>query len=145
MKDIYTIKSKLILTCIVILVWVILFTSLAKYYGALNFWALMLIGASAIAFFAILALPGGIAPDGTIKESRIRFAIAGSLMVVYLVYFGSVAYLDYVAKDAQDGATETFAITIMPTLSNLLMVTVSFYFGSTAAIEIANTVSKRNK
>ncbi len=140
-----TFKKNLMLICIAVLGWIIVFNLVAEFYDAANSWSLMLIGASIITFFALLALPGNLATDGTIKESRIRFSIAGSLIVLYLVYFGSVVYLDYEMTDEKEKITETFAVNIMPTLSNLLMVTISFYFGSTAAIDIAGRFSKKDQ
>ncbi len=134
--------KRLFFTCFIVIAWIILFYLLNFFYSEVNFWAIMLIGASIITFFGLLGLPGGITTNGTLVEAKIRFAITGSLVIVYLVYFGSVVYLHKDAQNEDDLTIGSFASTMIPTLSNLLMVVVSFYFGSTAAIEIANTVSK---
>ncbi|MEK6152909.1 hypothetical protein WIW50_06605 [Flavobacteriaceae bacterium 3-367] len=138
-------RKELFLTCLAILLWVLIFMWLGRAYGNIDLWAVMLIGATLIAFFGLLGLPGGIAPDGSIKESRVRLAIAGSLIIIYLVYFGSVVYLDDSPKGVDGKTVESFAETMMPTLTNLLTVTISFYFGATAAIEVADAVSKKKK
>lgn len=138
-------RKQLFLTCLVILLWVLLFMWLGRAYGNIDLWALMLIGATLIAFFGLLGLPNGTTADGSIKESRVRLAIAGSLVIIYLVYFGSVVYLDASPQEVDGKAVEGFAETMMPTLTNLLTVTISFYFGATAAIEVADAVSKKKK
>jgi hypothetical protein len=95
----------------------------------------MLIGAALLTFFGFLQLPGTIDENGAFRESQIRLAIAATLVVAYLVYFGSAVYLEPVMKDGN--RVHTFAEDLFPTLTNLLTITISFYFGSTAAIEIA--------
>ncbi len=140
-----SLQKKLLFTCAAVLGWIIVFKLLGKFYGTTTSWGLMLIGAAIITFFSILALPGGVEMEGTIKESRIRFAIAGSLVILYLVYFGSVVYLEYEVNHTEEKTVSSFAVGFLRTLSNVLMVTVSFYFGSTAAIDIAGRFTKKNQ
>lgn len=141
MRNILNIRLGLFLTCIILIAWVILFYTLNFYYNGVDYWALMLIGAAIVTFFGLLALPGGISKDGSILESRIRFAVTGCLIIVYLVHFGSIVYDDNLLKEDSG----SFAISTISTFSNLLVVVISFYFGSTAAIEIADTVSKKGQ
>src|SRR6185503_18261872 len=63
--------------------------------------------------FGCLALPGSRDPEGNFRESRIRFSIAITVLVLYLVFFGmSVFWTDGANKD------------MVATLTNLLMVVI---------------------
>ncbi len=143
MENKFNIGKKIFLISIVVISWVALFLWLGRKYGAIDFWAIMLIGAAVITFFAFLGLPGNVDENGAFRESRIRLAIVATLIIAYIVYFGSVVYLDSSLNNNEKGI-DTFARDLLPTLTNLLMVTISFYFGSTAATEIAASLSKKS-
>ena len=139
------IEKTIFVVCVVVISWIIVFMWLGRTYkgqGNVDFWAIMLIGSAVITFFAFLGLPGNVDENGAFRESRIRLAVTATLIITYLVYFGSVVYL---SPEVDEGGkiVNTFAQDLLPTLTNLLMVTISFYFGSTAAIEIAGSLSKR--
>jgi hypothetical protein len=134
---------RITLLCIIIILWVALFLWLGRHYEWRDYWALMLIGAALFTFFGILQLPANTDEKGAFSESRIRLAISATLTVSYLVYLGSVVYLDPVLN-AQGNRVPTFADDLFPTLTNLLTVTISFYFGSTAAIEIAGSRPRKD-
>ena len=138
------IGKSLFLTGVAVISWIALFLWLGRKYQVIDFWAIMLIGSAVITFFSFLGLPGNVDKNGAFRESRIRLAIAGTLIIAYLVYFGSVVYL-VPGVDKSGKEIETFARNVLPTLTNLLMVTISFYFGSTAAIEIAGSLSKKGR
>ncbi len=129
-------RSRISLIGIVVMVWVVPFLWLGRRYGAIDLWGIMLIGAALVTFFGMLQMPGSVDENGIFRESQIRLAVAATLIVTYLVYFGSVVYL---------APSETFGRDLLPSLTNLLMVAISFYFGSTAAIEIADSLSKKAK
>ena len=90
---------------------------------------LMLIVVGLATFFGTLALPGGTEPDGTVRERRIRFCIAATLVVIYIVYFGTTAFWK-----EEVSALEKEMIS---TLTTLLSIVLPFYFGASAAVEIA--------
>ena len=134
--------KKMVLIGIAVVSWVALFLWLGRTTGTRDFWAMMLIGAAAITFFGFLGLPGNIDDKGAFRESRIRLSITGTLLIVYLIYFGSIVYLQP-DTDAEGNIIKTEAESLLPTLTNLLMVTIPFYFGSSVAVEIANLQSKK--
>ena len=92
---------------------------------------LMTIAVGLITFFGILDLPGGVSADGGFTTGRVRFALTATLVVIFVVFFGTTAYwsndLDKVAE---------FPKLMVGCLSTLLSIIIPFYFGTTAAIEI---------
>ena len=88
-----------------------------------------------ITFFGLLCLPGAVGGGGEFRESRIRLGIAGSLLLVYLAYFGTVVFLanPTVANESRE---------LLPTLTSLLSVVIPFYFGASAAVEIGSRLKK---
>lgn len=138
------IVKKLFLLSFVLILWVTLFLWLGRTFGKIDFWGMMLIGASVITFFGMLGLPGSVDKNGSFRESRIRLAITASFIVLYLVFFGSLENIDK-TYDANGDEIKTFASDLLPLLNSILMVTISFYFGSTAAIEIADSLSKKRR
>jgi hypothetical protein len=87
---------------------------------------LTIISAGVLTLFGTLALPGAQDEDGSYREQRIRFSIAITFLVVYLVFFGMAVFWD----------TGTNA-KMVETLTNLMMVVMPFYFGASAAAQIA--------
>lgn len=85
-----------------------------------------------VTFFGILALPGGKNPDGTFREQRVRFTITASLLICYLVLLTTSVFW----RDDQ------FNVTMVDTLTNLMMIVLPFYFGSSAAVEWATKNKK---
>lgn len=141
MEDRSNIVKWLAVICIIIVSWASLFLLMGRFWGEnglRELWAIMLIGSAIIAFYTTLAFPGSIDEHGIIRESRIRLAVMSALLMTYLVYFGSVVYLDV------EQHIETFAKEVLPTLTQLLAITISFYFGSTAAIEILKGSGKKD-
>ena len=126
-------NNRFIAICVVVLLWVGGLLYLGRTSNSRDAWAMMLIGSSLITFFGILH---NIADEIPKLEARIRLAICATLVVAYLVYFGSVVYLEP-ALDDKGNRIKTFADEIFPTLTTLVTVAVSFYFGSTAAIQIS--------
>lgn len=80
-----------------------------------------------ITFFGIFMLPGR-SEESTIKNSRIRFAIAASLVVVYLIYVGIVIFMP--------GSLTGVAKELFPTITTLLAVVVPFYFGAEVVVKV---------
>lgn len=78
-----------------------------------------------LTLFGSLALPGAQDENGNFREERIRFSIAISVLVVYLVYFCGAVWW-YGGKKNE----------MVETLTNLVMVVVPFYFGASAAAQI---------
>jgi len=139
-----TIGRGIFFTFLAVICWIALFMWLGQHSEGhdIFFWAIMLIGSSVITFFAFLGLPGNVI-NGSFSESRIRLAITATLIITYLVYFGSVVYL---GSDVPESGKRiaSFAKDLLPTLTNLLMVTISFYFGSTAGIKIAEILKTKS-
>lgn len=144
MKNKEYLNKRIIFIFIIVIVWIATFLWLGRVFGSRDLWGLMLIGAALITFFGFLQLPGSTNENDTFQESRIRLAIAATLIVAYLVYFGSVIYLDPEKDKETNKVVKTFAEDMLPTLTNLLTITLSFYFGSTAAIEVAGKLSQNN-
>lgn len=145
MKNSTDIRAKLIFIFIIVMLWIAIFLLLGRGLNSMysrDLWGLMFIGAALITFFGFLQLPGNVDVNGSFQESRIRFAIAATLIVAYLVYFGSVVYLGPDLDKETGEKLPTFAEDMLPTLTNLLTITISFYFGSTAAIEVADKLSQ---
>jgi hypothetical protein len=87
-------------------------------------------------FFGILGLPGGYeAPGGAFTEARIRLAITATLME-YLVYFGTLVFLP------RDQNVVGYDKDVLPTLTDLIKIAIPFYFGASAAVQIAAVRSK---
>jgi hypothetical protein len=105
------------------------------YFHHRAFLGLMMVIVAVIVFFGLLACPGSY-QGGTFSEARIRLAITATLLIAYLVYFGTVVFLE---KNPDEAA---FAPDVLPTLTNLLSITIPFYFGATAALEIAKVRSQ---
>lgn len=87
---------------------------------------LTLISAAVLTLFGTLALRGAQDEGGSFSEQRIRFAIALTVLVVYLVYFGMAVFW-----------TEGTNQKMVETLTNLMMVVIPFYFGASAVAQIA--------
>ena len=87
---------------------------------------LTVISAAAVTVFGTLALPGAQDETGSFREPRIRFSIAMTVLVVYLVFFGMAVYWD-------SGANKD----MVASLTTLVMVVIPFYFGASAAAQIA--------
>ena len=140
MKYIGAFATRITLLAILVIAWVGFFTWLGRRLDMVDWWALGLIGAALFTFFGLLI--GSIDQNGALRESQIRLAITATLIVIYVVYFGTSVY--FIAERNERGEPlPSFAKDLLPTLTNLLMVSISFYFGSTAAIEIAKTLSKK--
>nr|CAP48589.1 putative integron gene cassette protein [uncultured bacterium] len=144
MKNKMHFSARVIFILLMVMVWVTVFLIWGRENESRDLWGLMFIGAALITFFGFLAIPGSSSESGAFQESRIRLAIAAALIVGYLVYFGSVVYLDPEIDQETGKVIQTFATEMLPTLTNLLTVTISFYFGSTAAIEVAGKLSQKN-
>jgi hypothetical protein len=130
------IQTQLAWLPVVLILWVVTLGTLGRVFGYIDLWGIMLIGAAFITFFGFLRMPGSTDSQDNFSESRIRLAVCATVLVVYLVYFGSAVYLNpTVAPDGRE--IRTYASELFPTLTNLLGVTIAFYFGSSAAVSIA--------
>jgi uncharacterized membrane protein len=98
-------------------------------------YSLITITIAVITFFGLLMLPGGVEENGSISESRIRFCITATFVLVYITFFGITTFWDEKEKSSE------YMKILIPTLTTLLSVVVAFYFGATAAVE---AFGKRN-
>jgi hypothetical protein len=87
--------------------------------------------AALLTLFGTLALAGGQDETGSFREERIRFSIAISVLVLYLVFFGMAVFWDTGTNRA-----------MVETLTNLMMVVIPFYFGASA---VAQASSKKSR
>ena len=94
-----------------------------------SFLSLMLVLVALVAFFGLLMSPGATNEDGTVREARIRLAIAATLVIVYVVFFGTTVFF----RDPK--ATSGFAEKMLETLTTMLTVVLPFYFGASAVAE----------
>ena len=118
--------------CALIIGWIGLFLWLGRYLAYRDAWALMLIGAALISFFGALRFSEN---DG--EEGRMRSAITVSVIVTYVTYLGSVIYL-VPEVDSNGNSVKTFADQMLPSLTTMVTVVLSFYVGSSAAVKIAD-------
>jgi hypothetical protein len=132
----------LVIICIVLLLWVGILGWLGRRYEYVDLWAFSLVGAAFIVFFGFALLPGTVQEDGSFSESRLRLALCATILVVYLVYFASTVYLNPTfTKEGKE--LKTFAADMLPTLTNLLSITLAFYFGSSAVSAVAGKREKQ--
>jgi len=105
------------------------------YYTPLQWKALnaMLGLVAIVSFFGILALPGGWQEGTGFAEGRVRLALTAALVMLYVTYFATSIFW-FNTPEAQQSE---LARALFTTLANMLMVVVPFYFGATAATEIA--------
>jgi hypothetical protein len=87
---------------------------------------LTLVFTAVLTLFGTLALPGAQDEGGSFREPRIRFSIAITILVLYLVYFGMAVWWD-------TGTNKE----MVETLTNLMMVVIPFYFGASAVAQVA--------
>lgn len=101
-------------------------------YDALAVTLVLILGGT-ITLFGTMAIPGAQTADGSFSEQRIRLAIAMTVLVVYLVYFGMAVVW---------GGNLT---PMVGTLTNLVMVVIPFYFGASAAVQWAEKAGTKQK
>jgi hypothetical protein len=82
---------------------------------------LTLIVTGVATLFGTMAMSGAQNPDGSFREQRIRLSIAMTVLVVYLVYFGMAVLW-----------TQHETPALVGTLTDLLKITIPFYFGASA-------------
>ena len=87
---------------------------------------LTIIVTAIVTLFGTLALPGAQDEKGNFLEQRIRFSIATTILVVYLLLFSMAVFWD-----------SGINIPMVETLTNLMMVVIPFYFGASAAAQFA--------
>lgn len=87
--------------------------------------ALILIISAIFTFFGTMSIDGAQNSDGSFREQRIRFSIAASILVTYLIYFGMA-----IMWGDDPGGSKVFG-----TFTDLMMVVIPFYFASSAAVE----------
>jgi hypothetical protein len=65
--------------------------SYSKQFGPFGL-SLTLVIVGQATFLDILAIPGGSERDGSLRERRIRLSIVATLVVIYVVYFGTTVF-----------------------------------------------------
>ncbi len=85
--------------------------------------------AMVITLFGLLALPGARTDEGIFREERVRFAIAGTLLVVYFVLFCNAVLFGEGDKSINSK--------MMDTLTMLMTIVLPFYFGTSGLVEWA--------
>jgi len=93
-------------------------------------YSVMTISLALLTFFVLLDLPGGRDADGEFTSQRLRLCITVTLVVLFIVYFGTTGYWD------EHEVAADFPKLMMQTLGGLLSIVIPFYFGTTAAVEI---------
>lgn len=100
---------------------------MSKYWWGWVALSITLMLAMVITLFGLLALPGGRTDKGVFREERIRFAIAATLVVVYLVLFSNAVFF----------AEGKINKEMMDTLTMLMTIVLPFYFGTSGLVEWA--------
>jgi hypothetical protein len=107
------------------------------YYTKLGWKALnIMLGLIAIcSFFGIMAVPGGWSENNGFSDGRVRLALTSTLVMLYVVYFATVIFWFNVPEAKQEEIPKA----LFTTLADMLKIIVPFYFGATAATEIAKS------
>lgn len=102
--------------------------------------SIVVAGTGLIAFFGLydISLPDN--PTTQDKESSLRFSIAGSIVIEYLVLVGIVAFFN-------EGPEEMPLITqtMLTNFTSVVGVVVAFYFGSSAYIQAKKAKDEDDK
>ncbi len=126
---------KSLISILAIIVILVILGLLAAYYEVMKgAFSMMLILVALVTFFGLLLSPGGLSSDGSLKESRIRFCITATLVVTYVVYFGTTAFWKEEISELEKE--------MISTLTTLLAVALPFYFGASAAVAIKDAADK---
>lgn len=83
-----------------------------------------------ITYFGLLGDPAAKEDDGEISDKQMRFSIASTLLVVFLVYYCTTAYWNEKEK-----VSEYFKL-MFPAFTQLLTIVLAFYFSASAAVDI---------
>jgi hypothetical protein len=84
-------------------------------------------------------LPGGFAEKTGFSESRIRLAITSTLFITYIVYWGTIIFW------SKEGLENSYNQKLFETLTDLLGLVLPFYFGATAAVQVAEVIQRGSK
>ncbi len=129
------IKSLLIISAAIIIV-VVAGILATRFFDHSSFLSLMLVLVALITFFGLLISPGAVDQNGTVHESRIRLAIASTLIMFYLVFFSKTVFF----RDTN--AISPLADKMLETLTTMLTIVLPFYFGASA---VAGYVKREGK
>ncbi len=88
------------------------------------------VAAAVITFFYLMPRPNNTSGDASSGEGLLRRAIAGSIVVQYLVLVGLAAYLQ-VGAEKLPPITET----LITNFTMIVGVVIAFYFGSSAYVQ----------
>ena len=85
-------------------------------------------------FFGVLYLPGGWSESQGFSESRIRFAVTASLLLLFIAYYSMAVFW----FDVKEGGEAKSPLTdgLLETLADLLKIVIPFYFSAEVAREV---------
>src|SRR5262249_47944295 len=98
------------------------------------------IGSAVTSFFGLLALTQKNAGHWELTEENMRTAIAGTIVVVYLVLVGTVAF--FIVGPAQPPAITQTMVTNFTTIVGIVIV---FYFGASAYVQVQREKSRNGE
>jgi membrane protease YdiL (CAAX protease family) len=106
-----------------------------------------LIAAAMISFYGILWK--GLNKDGVIDESDMRTAITVSLVTVYLVLVGVVAFyapirVNTANEQQQANQLSQITTTMLTSFTTIVGIVVPFYFGTSAYVQVKREESQSN-
>ncbi len=110
---------------------------LAVYWNNNAPYIVVAVGTAATSFFGLLILTQPAGERWQVTEETMRTAIAGTIVVVYLVVVGIVAFFIYGPQELP-GITETM-VTSFTTVAGIV---VAFYFGSSAYLQALREKTK---
>ena len=110
---------------------------LAVYWNNNAPYIVVAVGTAATCFFGLLILTQPTGERWQVTEETMRTAIAGTIVVVYLVVVGIVAFFIYGPRELP-GITET----MVASFTTVAGIVVAFYFGSSAYLQALREKTK---
>jgi hypothetical protein len=101
-----------------------------RYWGDISFLAGSTLATSIITFFGFLMLGAGVNKNDPLNDRNLRFAIASSVVITYLVVVGMCTF--FVKMDKMPQITSV----LLTSFTSMVGIVVAFYFGASAYSEI---------
>jgi hypothetical protein len=113
--------------------------ALVYYFNLASLVALVIISDAAITFSSLLMLCHSERPEAQLSEAAMRTAIAGTIVMVYLVLL-SIATVDIVP-----GQHSPLSDTLITSFTSIVGVVIASYFGASAYVQTRSKVADGEK
>ena len=132
-------KSKIIIVMSALNIGVAAFSTwLAYYHDSKGPFPVMVISIAFITFVSLLLFTQPERKVSAVDESSLRTALAGTVMIVYLVLVVLFSYFQYGSEEGMPLATQT----LLTSFTSIVGVVVAFYFGASAYVEVNSRKSE---